>query len=293
MGKTSLNIIGLLILLTLTSTLEAQEQFRWEKNKVNKGRFYFYWGWNRSAYTESDIRFFGDDHDFTMYDVDASDNQTTFLPRIYFNPKWATTPQYNFRVGYYLTDRFELSAGIDHMKYVMARTQIVNIDGYIRTGSNYDGNYDNQEVYIGPKFVEFEHTDGLNYINIEGRFSSPSYMNQFFDFSAFGGLSVGGLYPKTNCTLLNIERYDDFHWAGYGFGAVGGLRTLIKGHFIVQFEGKLGWMNMPDIRTTIRESDRASQQFGFSQVNVVFGWIFGKNGYRNCEGPAGRPKTWD
>ena len=293
MGKTSLNIIGLLVLLTLTSTLQAQEQFRWEKNKVNKGRLYFYWGWSRSAYTESDIRFFGDDHDFTMYDVDASDNQTTFLPRIYFNPKWATTPQYNFRVGYYLTDRFELSAGIDHMKYVMARTQIVNIDGYIRTGSNYDGNYDNQEVYIGPKFVEFEHTDGLNYINIEGRFSSPSYMNQFLDFSAFGGLSVGGLYPKTNCTLLNIERYDDFHWAGYGFGATGGLRALIKGHFIVQFEGKLGWMNMPDIRTTIRESDRASQQFGFSQVNVVFGWIFGDNAYRSYEGPAGSPKTWN
>ena len=37
----------------------------------NKGKFYFYWGWNKAQYTNSDLSFKGDDYDFTLYDVAA------------------------------------------------------------------------------------------------------------------------------------------------------------------------------------------------------------------------------
>ena len=41
----------------------------------NKGKLYFYWGWNKSQYSYSDITFKGDDYNFTLYDVAAKDRQ--------------------------------------------------------------------------------------------------------------------------------------------------------------------------------------------------------------------------
>ena len=42
-----------------------------------KGNFFFYWGYNRSAYTNSDIHFWGDGYDFTITAVRAKDEPTT------------------------------------------------------------------------------------------------------------------------------------------------------------------------------------------------------------------------
>jgi len=84
-------------------------------------------------------------------------------------------------------------------------------------------------------------------------------------------LGAGILVPKTNTTLLNFKRYDEFHLAGYGIDAIVGLNVTFFNFFFVQSEFKQGYINMPDIRTTIFDSDRASQHFSFSQFNIVFG----------------------
>src|SRR3972149_3153003 len=47
-----------------------------EKNLKRKGNFFFYWGYNRSAYTKSDIHFWGDGYDFTITNVKAKDEPT-------------------------------------------------------------------------------------------------------------------------------------------------------------------------------------------------------------------------
>jgi hypothetical protein len=74
--------------------------------------------------------------------------------------------------------------------------------------------------------------------------------------------------------LLNYERYDEFHVAGYGFSAVVGLNLAIYKHFFIQSEFKGGFINMPNIRTTISLSDGAEQSIFFSKVNIVFGATF-------------------
>src|ERR1035437_6297194 len=38
-----------------------------------KGTFFFYWGYNRAAYTNSDIHLKGDGYDFTITDLRARD----------------------------------------------------------------------------------------------------------------------------------------------------------------------------------------------------------------------------
>ena len=247
----------------------------------NKGRLYFYWGWNRAAYTRSDLHFSGPDYDFTLDDVVAKDRQTHFDTHVYFNFKKATIPQYNFRLGYFLTEHLNLSFGIDHMKYVMQSNQRVKINGSIHHGdSGYNGDYQDDNILLRSDFLQFEHTDGLNYLNLELRHQHTLGELGHVRLNLSEGLGAGILLPRTNTTLLDYRRYDEFHLAGFGLGLMGGLNLEFFRHFFVQAELKTGYINMPDIRTTEFTTDKATQQFMYIQGNLVFGAIFNLNHYR-------------
>ena len=91
--------------MILTSFLSFSQDIV-EQNKVSKkGSFYFYLGWNKSAYTKSDITFTGDNYNFTLYDVVADDRQSPLSANIYLNPANITIPQYNMRIGYFFNDK--------------------------------------------------------------------------------------------------------------------------------------------------------------------------------------------
>lgn len=239
------------------------------------GEMYIYWGWNGGTYSKSDIRFTGTDYDFTLYDVVAKDRQSPFSMRTYFNPAYITIPQYNFRLGVYINEKYDISFGMDHMKYVMRSMQDVLISGSIaNSGTIYDGTYDKDSINLSPDFLLFEHTDGLNYENIEIRRSDVLYSKPKFRIESRLGGGIGFMLPRTNTTLLNNDRYDEFHLAGYGLGAVAGVHFSFFNHFFLQFELKGGFIHMPDIRTTMYTADRASQHFFYGQAIGVFGANF-------------------
>lgn len=241
---------------------------------ISKGKMYFYWGYNRGWFTDSDIHFKGSNYNFILKDVVAKDRQTKFGVDPYFKLNKITIPQYNFRIGYYLTEKWDVSFGIDHMKYVMKQDQIVDIDGYIHdTQSNYNADYFHEDIQLTGDFLKFEHTDGLNYVNIEVRHSDLLFDFNKVKISLHEGVGVGFLYPRTNTTLLGQQRHDDFHIAGYGVSGVVGARIAFFNMFFVQSEYKGGYINLPDIETTYSKSDKAYQTFFFSQLNVVFGGI--------------------
>ena len=259
-------------------TTLIENRFKTQK----KGKFYFYWGWNKAQYSYSDIRFKGDNYNFSLFDVAAQDRQTAWDPSVYLNPGSMTIPQTVARIGYYFHDNWNLSLGVDHMKYVMVRNQVTNIDGYIdlqNTFTQFNGVYDNEPMMIGEDFLQFEHTDGLNYINIE--ISRVDNLGDFFKWNSkkiqlniLESIGTGVLYPKTNSTLLSKERYDDFHLSGFGVSLKGGINLTLYDRFFVQAEIKTGYINMSDIRTTTSNTDSASQEFFFFQRNISFGYIF-------------------
>jgi hypothetical protein len=260
---------SLILLITFSATSNAQNEL---PSPDKKGTFYLYWGWNRAAYTTSDIHFSGNNYDFELSDVIANDRQSPLKTRIYFNPKNITIPQYNLRLGYYFRDKYQLSLGVDHMKYVMKNDQTVNINGHIEnSGTAYDGVYNSSNIVLARDFLMFEHTDGLNYLNAELRRSDVLYARKNFNLSIQEGVGLGALMPKTNTTLLNNARYDEFHLAGYGMGIVGAVNFTFFNYFFIQSEAKGGFIHMPDIRTTMYESDKANQHFFFLQFNASFG----------------------
>lgn len=294
LSKINFNIV--LLIGLLTQTILGQENPNPEKYTAhNKGKFYIFWGGNRENFSKSDIHFKGTNYDFTVQDALADDKPKGWHAD-YVNPGRMTIPQTNFRMGYFINDHYNISIGLDHMKYVLRQDQIANVSGNVNLpaseiGSIYNGTYNNTPVNFLtnysdgdtssiPPFLTFEHTDGLNYINTE--FSRVDDFSNLFkitntdkiQINLTEGFGAGILLPKTNAKVLGKERHDDFHVSGYGISAKVGLNITFFKHFFVQGELKGGYINMNDIKTTYQNEDSASQNFYFIQRIVTFGGIF-------------------
>jgi hypothetical protein len=266
----SRSIPYLLFWLILPSTIIAQNE---PSNK--KGDFYFSWGYSREWFSKSDIQFTGDNYDLKLDNVKAKDRQSPFAWNPYFQIDKLTIPQYNFRLGYFISDKYSITLGWDHMKYVMVKDQTVGINGYITdVDTLYNGTYTNDQIKLTPEFLTLEHTDGLNYANVELRRFDNILHRPKLAVNIVTGAGIGILYPKSNVSLMNKGRADEWHLSGYGASTVAGLNATFFKHYFIQSELKGGFINMPDIRTTHSEADRAKQHFFFTQWNVVFGAKF-------------------
>lgn len=270
------------LLIVTTSTFQAQET---ETKLKNKGKFYAYWGWNRAKYSASNITFKGENYNFTLKDVAAKDKQSPFSANKYFNPGNITLPQTNTAIGYFFHENYSVVIGLDHMKYVTVQDQFLTIDGEIDPSygiSTEDGSispFVDKGIRQTEDFLQFEHTDGLNYIHLSiNRFDDISedlgIHTENFRINLTEGIGAGALLPKTNSTLLGKERYDDFHWSGYGIHAQFGFNFVIYKHFFIQTDLRGGYINMSDIRTTKNEADKASQDFTFLQGTLLIGGRF-------------------
>lgn len=276
--KYNLRIVIATILITQISL--AQDTATPEKYTAhNKGKFFVYWGGNRESYTKSDIRFYGNDYDFTLQNVTAYDKPKGWHVD-YVNPARMTIPQTNLRIGYFINDHYNITIGVDHMKYVMAQNRAVDINGFYPNPGTYGETLPNGQVLLTEDFLTFEHTDGLNYVNTDfGRVDDISKLFRItntdkFQINVTEAAGIGLLYPKTNAKLLGNNRHDDFHVSGYGVSAKVGLNFTFFKHFFIQTELKGGYINLNDIRTTENSSDRAEQKFSFLQKIIVLGGIF-------------------
>ena len=136
--------------------------------------------------------------------------------------------------------------------------QNVTIDGEINIGNaRYDGTYTGENIQLAEDFLRFEHTDGLNYLNIEvKRFDNIDHWFGLeldnLQINITEGFGAGVLYPKTDTTLLGQERHDDYHISGFGLSAGFGVNFTFLKHFFIQADLKGGYINMPDVKCIIK-----------------------------------------
>tara|TARA_R110002073_G_scaffold279026_1_gene443156 strand:- start:442288 stop:443148 length:861 start_codon:yes stop_codon:yes gene_type:complete len=274
----------ILILIFFTKSLLAQDTEPKKYTASNKGKFKVSWGGNRAVYSDSDITFKGDDYNFTLKEVKSHDKPKGWHID-YINPSRLTIPQTNYKIGYYISDHYIVSVGVDHMKYIATQNQFTTIRGDIdlpltQEGSQFNGIYINAPIQLTEDFLKFEHTDGLNYIYSEiARSDDISSLfkisnTDVFQVNLIEGIGVGALLPKTNATLLSKERHDEFNLAGYGVNVTATLNLTFYKHFFIQGNLKGGYINMSTIRTTNDSADSASQSFFYLQRVVSFGGIF-------------------
>lgn len=292
MKSTILALITVIISgLCASGTYAQQVSNHKKKHSTDKGTFFFYWGYNRSYYTKSDIRFVGSDYDFKLKNVTAYDRPDTFSVKNYFSPNRLTIPQYNGRLGYYFNNRWAITVGVDHYKYVMADQNHVLLDGHIGQGvdSTWSGNYNDQPVVTDRNKFHYENTNGCNFIRFELMRSFDLYELGKRRQIALTGNIGAGVGP---CVTFNDLNFGGRHTiatpslSGFALGLNGSLRLEFFKHFFVQMESGLGYVNLVHVKT--RPDDRnqfARQDFCFSSYFAAAGvmlYLHPKNGCDSC-----------
>lgn len=245
----------------------------------HQGSFFIQWGYNRSMYSWSDIHFNGADHDFTLRHVKAQDRKVPFSVKEYFSLKNIWIPQYNYRLGYFLKDRWSLSIGLDHMKYVVDQGQTVRMDGFVSPERSVQYGADaslSRNVVIEPDLLTYEHSDGLNLLSVDLDHYDLLWKskNERYYLRAYQGLFAGPVIPRTDVRLFGEGINNQFNIAGYGVGAQVGLHLTFLNHFFIHNTLKAGWIDLPNVLTTGKSEDRAGQHFWFLQHAVVVGGQF-------------------
>lgn len=271
-------MIKRLVVLTLYTFMLLPQVFPQEVTPafMPKGQFYFYWGYNRSFYSKSDIKFFATDARFTLYDVKATDRQSPLSFDDYMlNP---TIPQFNVRIGYTVTNNLSISIGYDHMKYVVQRGQVVKMTGqiaYTPEHGIYAGCYENADIQIEPEFLRYEHTNGLNYFSADADYYLRLWCskNGWFDVAFTTGYSLGFLYPRSDVDVFDVEGVNVFHVAGWGTALNAGVKLRIKKHFFIYSTNRGGFMHMPDVLCRVNDF-KAQQKFWFLETALTLGYDF-------------------
>jgi hypothetical protein len=245
-----------------------------KKTKKQKITVFASWGYNRSAYTKSNIHFKGENYNFTLKHTIAKDRQSPLTVKNYLNLSNLTIPQYNFAIGIVLPKNISITIGQDHMKYVVQQYSSSTIDGYIHMNNKFDGEYHDKTFLISPDFLQYEHTDGLNYVH--ATFNKEKLLieskNKHSMIRGIMGVHTGVLIPRTDIKLMEYPEVNKFHLAGYGIGVNLGLRAQFLKYCFIRFDNKIGYINMPDvISREVQYTDRAKQHFSFTEFFISYG----------------------
>ena len=234
-----------------------------------------YWGWNRSTYSNSDIHFWGADHDFTLSGVKANDMQadvtTENIFGTFLNPGNMTLPQTNLRIAYQVSPDTAWALNLDHMKYVVTPDQTVGFSGNTQP-DNLTGN----TRTLSTNYLNFEHTDGLNVVSVEYEKQFPvTQWKAPFASRWVALVGAGIVYPKTNVTLnmLGRSRNDQFHLAGYSAGGGVGWEADFLDSWFFRSMFKMGYVTLPDVLTS-SQGDKASHNFTYNELLIAVGKRF-------------------
>ncbi len=241
-------------------------------------RFFFYWGYNRATFAKSDIHFSGPDYDFTLFDVVAKDRPTKFNFKTYFSPTTLSIPQYDYRFGFFLTRHFALSLGVDHLKYVVVNDQTVRMSGVIseRASKKYAGSYLQRPIRLSDDFLRYEHTDGLNLVNLDLEYHLPVLQLAHTNLALHLMTGIGGIWvvPRTDAHVFGYGLNNKFHLAGYSLAGKAGLRLYVLKRVFLMMETKVGYVTLPDILLRNALPQRANQNIFFWEKTGAVGVDF-------------------
>lgn len=244
---------------------------------TQKGSLYFYWGYNRSAYTKSNINFYGSNYNFTIHEAVAKDRPSRELAT-YFNIQTLTIPQFNIRLGYYFKPKFDVSLGYDHMKYVLQGNQTLKMTGAIPQSENQylHGVFNGEMVPIAPQALHYENTNGLNYVSVQITRTDKlcAIKSQKIAVQYRLGIGVGPVITQTDFVWNNESFHSEFQFTGYGFSAHAGARVEFFQRFFLQAITSSGFIHLPKVNTIQKEEHFAKQKFVYTDFQFVGGAFF-------------------
>ncbi len=197
------------------------------KQKVEKGRLYFAFGYNKNYFSTSDVRVHDEsgDYDFTLYDMKAKD-------RPHFNELFKVAlsiPQYGYRLGYWMPNgKWGVEIKFDHSKYVQVKDQTLHLRG------NINGTFYDKDTLVDGNFLQFEHTDGANFLMFNVMYRHDFFVRKNINVAAVGKFGAGIVIPRSDVTLFGQRWNHNFHVAGQITGGECGVRVEFFRFFFIE-----------------------------------------------------------
>ncbi|MGB0933010.1 MAG: hypothetical protein ACPGU5_01940 [Lishizhenia sp.] len=283
-------LITILICSLLIAPANSQSSRKKRKYSYAKGTLFGYWGYNRSAYTQSNINFISNNYDFTLKGAKASDNPEAFDPSIYFNLNKLTIPQFNARIGYYFKNNWAISFGYDHMKYLLNNGNRVLLDGTITPGidTKWAGEYSDVPVTTDSKHIHYENSDGLNYMRFELTRTDQIYKarkkNGWFALSTNLGVSSGFLLSFNDFRFAGEHTVRTVSISGYGISAHANTRFEFLNHVYLQSGFAAGFNHQTKVRN--RPNDKSAvtkHKYGYASWETVIGFLLYLRPTNGCD----------
>ena len=255
-----------------------------EKKSNGFGAFYIGWGYNRSYYTKSDLRIIGEGYDLNFHGVRAKDHPSKFKFNVYFNPKFFTVPQFNIRAGFYFKDKYSVSVGYDHMKYITTSPQNVSISGHVDPNLAYNGlsgGYDHAPYRFTDTTFHYENSDGLNYFRFQIERTDQWYKTKkkgWFAINTVYGVASGFLLTFNDLNFGGVHTRKRVSISGWGMSVTTGLRLDFFNHLYIQGNVMMGFNHLTKVKTRHDSNDYARQIYGFLEHDIMIGtiWYFKK-----------------
>ncbi len=284
-------MVAILILLGNEQPF-AQSVWKNKKQKVShaQGTLFGYWGYNRSVFSNSNIRFVGPGYDFALGGAQAHDNQTPF-GATYFHPLKITVPQYNTRIGYYFKHHWALSVGHDHMKYILADQNEVTLSGRVNPGidetGSWSGTYSGEQITTNRELFHYENSNGVNYLRAE--LTRTDMLLAFgqerqFVISSNLGVGLGGLISYNDFRFGGKESRKTISMSGYGVSGHLGLRFEFFRHVFFQTNLSTGLHHQMKVRTRANDpTSFARHLYGFAQFDAGLGFLLYLRPTNDCD----------
>ncbi|MBA3663645.1 MAG: hypothetical protein H0W61_05500 [Bacteroidetes bacterium] len=248
--------------------------------KKKHRQWYVTWGYTRAAYSKSTIHFQdlsnkyheytkqNNYYDFTLYNVKAADQADFDKLGDVIN---ITIPQYVFRIGCMLNNKWGIELNYDHTKYVVNDWQRARIKGQI------SGNYIDGDTILSPDdFLHFEHTDGANFWMLNAVRKVQLYKrSKNFILSWVLKPGAGIVFPRTDVTLFGEHLNNRWHVAGWIVGVESGLRMEFFKHGFFELVGKGSYADYMQVLVLGKGNGKASHHFFTGQVTATLGMKFG------------------
>ena len=197
-----------------------------------KSKFYFSWGYNKEWYADNNIGIkqesLGNDYKFVKTKGIDKPGWNTGI----FN-KDLTIPQYNYRLGYRINEKWGAELNFDHTKYQVP-DQTLHITGtYL--GKTIDSTFartlDNLTYQLnnGANFFLFNAVRRIKILNSDSAKVNVRLLLK-------GG--IGFVYPHVENTIMGNENERGFQFGGFDSGLEAGLQINFFRRAYLEFTNK-------------------------------------------------------
>ena len=251
----------------------------------SKGTFFAQAGYNRSGYTSPNIQIKTNYYEFTLQNTSLKDNSEAKSMGQFFS---SSSPQINVKVGYYLGNKWAITAGYNRYNTYFENNQPVELKGTFAPGSSniYSGSV-NEQINLSRDQYNLAQRQGINYFSLGVQRTDYLYSsrNDKFGIQTVVGFKFGGLFTKADYTYEENTARGVTSFSGLGASLDFGIKFdfFRYVYLLIGLDG--GLLGQNKIKISEQEGETAKQVVGYLSPSINIGFsIIGdsKGGCGTC-----------